>query len=300
MARALAFGIGGFALLNAACAALTGFNANRWWIDAHPALVVAAGLALIAWALAPGIGPARRRITFAVVGVLAVVALVNAATFYVLLARGRIASGFPVPLSLGVAAALLIVLNALRRPPAPLTWRPAAVVAAALVVGFPLAQIACFGRTDYRRPADAIVVLGARAYADGRCSWALEDRVRTACELYREGRAPRLVMSGGPGDGDVHETEAMRRLAVRLGVPDHAIAVDREGLTTRATVRNTRATPGRLLVVSHFYHLPRIKMAYQREGVDVFTVPARSRPLTKMPWLLTREVAAWWAYYAGV
>ena len=41
-----------------------------------------------------------------------------------------------------------------------------ALATAAVVLGctlcFPLAQMFCFGKTDYRRPADAVVVLGAR------------------------------------------------------------------------------------------------------------------------------------------
>jgi vancomycin permeability regulator SanA len=153
-----------------------------------------------------------------------------------------------------------------------------------------------FGTTDYRRPADAIVVLGARAYADGRPSWALEDRVRTACEMWHEGRAPVVVMSGGPGDGAVHETEAMRRLALDLGVPDAAIRLDRDGVSTRATAANAAGLPT-ALVVTHAYHLPRTKTAFERRGVRAFTVPAEQRRvIRRMPWMVAREVAAWWWY----
>ena len=63
-------------------------------------------------------------------------------------------------------------------------------VAFACLAIFPLAQMFFFGKTDYRRPADAAVVLGARVYADGRLSDALADRVRTACQLYRDGSGP--------------------------------------------------------------------------------------------------------------
>jgi uncharacterized SAM-binding protein YcdF (DUF218 family) len=161
----------------------------------------------------------------------------------------------------------------------------------------------CFGKTDYRRPADAIVVLGARAYADGRPSDALADRVRTACKLYRDGFARKLIFSGGPGDGAVHETEAMRRMALQLRVKPEDIVLDRDGLNTRATVRNSEAIfsqlhAQRVLVVSHFYHLPRIKLSYQRDGWDVYTVPAKERYLLRQtPYNMLREVAALWVYY---
>ena len=161
----------------------------------------------------------------------------------------------------------------------------------------------CFGKTDYRRQADAAVVLGARVYADGRPSDALADRVRTACELYHAGLVRKLVFSGGPGDGGVHETEAMRRMAVRLGVLPADITLDEKGFNTQATVANTESLLAgldarRVLVVSHFYHLPRIKLAYQRKGLEVYTVPARETYLLRqMPYNMAREVAALWVYY---
>jgi vancomycin permeability regulator SanA len=161
----------------------------------------------------------------------------------------------------------------------------------------------CFGKTDYRRPADVTVVLGARVYADGRPSDALADRVRTACKLYNDGLTHKLLFSGGPGDGTVHETESMKRMAMRLGVKPDDILIDKGGINTEATVRNTKAIfgkshPARILVVSHFYHLPRIKLAYQREGVEVYTVPAKeSYVLRQMPFNMAREVAALWVYY---
>ncbi len=50
--------------------------------------------------------------------------------------------------------------------------------------------------------------------------------------------------------------------------------------------------------MSHFYHLPRIKMAMGRRGLPVYTVPAEEpRTLAKLPWFMLREVAALWIYY---
>ena len=164
----------------------------------------------------------------------------------------------------------------------------------------------CFGQTDYRRPADAIVVFGCRVYSDGQPSLALADRVRTGCELFREGLAPQIVFSGGPGDGEIHETTAMRQMALELGVPDSAIVLDPQGLSTWATVTNTSpifaaASARRVLAVSHFYHLPRVKLTYQRRGWDVFTVPAReTRSIQQLPFNMAREVLAFWAYFVRV
>lgn len=115
--------------------------------------------------------------------------------------------------------------------------------------------------------------------------------------------AGRLILSGGPGDGEIHETEAMRTMAIELGVPDEAILLEQDGVNTQATVKNTCEMFERLgikgvLVVSHFYHLPRIKMTYQRRRWEVYTVPAKeSYILKEMPRYILREVAALWVYY---
>jgi len=174
------------------------------------------------------------------------------------------------------------------------------------VVLYPVALMVCFGKTGYARPVDAIVVFGAGVTPGGAPSLALHDRVMTSVRLKGKGLAPLLIFSGGPGPGAVSETDAMRRLALEAGVADERILLDPAGVNTRATVANTIALfrnrhIRRALAVSHFYHLPRVKMAYQRAGFDVFTEPAQeSRALLYMPWYMTREAAAFWAYYLGV
>jgi uncharacterized SAM-binding protein YcdF (DUF218 family) len=54
----------------------------------------------------------------------------------------------------------------------------------------------------------------------------------------------------------------------------------------------------RVLAVSQYYHLPRIKLAYQRAGWDVLTVPAgTSTPIPQTPTFVAREIPAFWVYY---
>lgn len=178
--------------------------------------------------------------------------------------------------------------------------------AALALAGLPLAQIAGSARADYTRHADAVVVLGARVYADGSASLALSDRVRTGAALVEAGYAPTLIVSGGPGDGVFHETDAMRRIAREQGVADGAIVRDRGGLSTADSARNVAALLGegvgrrrpRVLLVSHDYHLARSRLALDDVGLTALTVPAKqTRPLVKLPAFVAREVAAFWLYY---
>lgn len=317
-ARGLALFAGGFGLVNVLGELrYPGFDANLWWIDLRPmptwsirAFLAFTSVLLVAYAIRPRCGRLRRAVTISVTCALLAFAVSNSIRFFVLLARGSIAAGCPVPFSLFVATASVAILVTMFCLPCRDMKRCSRMGRAAIgidvaicLIGFPVAQMFCFGLTDYRRPADAAVIFGARVYADGRPSLAVADRVRTGCALYREGLVRTLILSGGPGDGATHETEAMRELALELGVPPSDIVIDAEGVNTEATARNTVAIfealgAGRILVVSHFYHLPRIKLCYQRLGWDVYTVPARqTRVLARLPRYMAREVAALWVYY---
>jgi uncharacterized SAM-binding protein YcdF (DUF218 family) len=314
-ARILALFIGLFIAVNLLGNVVwPGFDANVWWIHFAnwiPAWIVKNSLAisaitLIVFAFRNRVRWHRTRFTAIIASALAIVAFVNCVSFYWLLATGRIEAGLPLPLSLVICGALIWIARVawLEAETDQRTPKWLIVTGSAFLFAFfPLALMVFFGNTDYRRPADAVVVFGARTYKDGRLSDALQDRIRTACDLYRDGLAKRLVLSGGKGDGPVTEAEAMRNYALKHGVRAEDIFIDNQGVNTEATVRNT--TPlfeqwhaKRVLAVSHFYHLPRVKLAYQRAGVDVCTVPARQGHfLGQIPYNMAREVAAFWDYY---
>ncbi len=313
--RVLAFFIGVFTLINLIGGVLwPGFDANGLWISFGHTLptwlaqsfLALFSITLIVFALRNRLLWQRSRITAVLAAVMAVVAALNTASFYRLLAAGAIDARFPVPLSLAICAALVLIARLAwfeaknsSRP----RWWVVAMGGAGLFAIFPFALMVFVGNTDYRRPADAAVVFGAKVFADGHMSDALADRTRTACDLYKAGLVRRIIFSGGPGQGTVTEAEAMRRYALSHGVRTEDIVVDNQGVNTEATVRDT--TPlfaqwhvRRVLVVSHFYHLPRIKLAYQRAGIEVYTVPAsQGRFLLKMPFYMAREAAAFWSYY---
>jgi uncharacterized SAM-binding protein YcdF (DUF218 family) len=313
-ARGIALFIAGFSLLNIAGAARRGFDANTWWIDfgrlphaISMTIIALAALLLAAWAIKPAMKPRRMTASLSLTMLLCAVAAWNALSFFWLWARHIIHSSWPVPFSLLVVMALLLILRRMTRRSsnhAPLAFRWGLIGFLFCLAAFPLGQIAAFGMTDYRRPTDAILVFGARAYANGGASDALEDRVLTAVELYKQGLAPRLIFSGGPGDGRWSEPQVMRRLAMEKGVPESAIVLDEYGLTTDLSVQNAARLLGgsshaTILAVSHAWHLPRIKLRCQREGLVAYTVPAdeRGQRLRRTPYLVAREMAALWVYY---
>jgi vancomycin permeability regulator SanA len=310
---ALFFGV--FGVLNAAASWRgRGFGENVLWVDPRPLpewigqpLVGVAAILLLAWALWPHCRAWRVWATAAAAGLLAAVALWNVAGFYWAGASGSIDPLVPVPLSVFVCGTMAWLAWMVRRP-APRHTAPAAVlgiagVAICAALLFPLSLMLFFGTTRYERTSQAAVVFGAQVFQDGSLSPSLSDRVGTGADLYLDDMVELLVLSGGRGDGGRHECDAMRSYAEELGVPAAAIVEDRDGVTTQATVDNTvalfrRDGIRRVLVVSQFYHLPRIKMAYQRAGIDVRTVPARADHFIKQtPLIMAREIPAFWVYY---
>ncbi|HEX2610114.1 MAG TPA: YdcF family protein, partial [Gemmatimonadales bacterium] len=75
------------------------------------------------------------------------------------------------------------------------------VLAAGCIYTIALLMVLIVSQQDQRHSADAIVVLGAAQY-NGRPSPVLRARLDHGLELYREGLAPRIVVTGGVGRGD--------------------------------------------------------------------------------------------------
>jgi uncharacterized SAM-binding protein YcdF (DUF218 family) len=292
---------------------------SLWLVDIRdlPTIVQAGALTLVAsglgaWAAVATPGRVHRLGGSLACLLLALFAGRDVGRYAAAVGTGQVRPAAPVPLSLLlaiilVAMALWISRDKGLRVPA---WRARAAVggvALATTLAFPVIQIGFFGTTDYRRPADAAVVLGARVYANGSPSPLLGDRIATGVELYRSGLVPILVMSGGDGTDGYNEAEVMRDRAVAAGVDPAAIIVDPSGVNTDATVGHTidllaarrgRSTSLRLIAVSQPYHLPRIQLAFSGAGIDVLTVPAVDPiPISEMPLLVAREVPAFWLYY---
>jgi vancomycin permeability regulator SanA len=261
-----------------------------------------------AWATSP-----RRR--FLVGGIICgflALSIANILGFYHALHQGRLRAALPVPFSALIAS--ILAAEAARviawdRPDPRLPLPARRFVGGVSVVGaflaLILAHIVTFGLTDYApavESADASVLLGAKVYADGRLSNALEDRLSTGVDLFREGRVRCLILSGGVEPGGLSEPRAMAARACALGVPPAALILDEEGKTTYHSARNCGAIARahgfqRLLVVSQYFHNARVKLIFEREGTPCYTVPAHYRPLLREGYFLLRETIAFPFYF---
>ena len=253
-ARGLALFIGGFTLVGVfASWRHESLDFNIWWVALplggwilHAGLLALAGAVLVAYTAAPRMRPWRRWTTLAVCLFLAAVTAWNGVGFYRAWHAGELRPGLPVPLSFVICALLVFIAWAALRPPAPKRRRLAAAavlvaIAAACVLVFPVAQVFFYGKTDYRRPAEIVVVFGAQVHEDGklprRCAIAWTRR--SACT--RTAWSKKVLVSGGVGDSGFNEALVMRDMAVEAGVRKRDVIVDSAGVNTEATVRDSRA-----------------------------------------------------------
>lgn len=147
---------------------------------------------------------------------------------------------------------------------------------------------------------DVILVLGAALRPDGGASPALERRMGHGIRLYREGRARRLLVSGGAVAHVIPEASVMREMALQAGIPDTAVVVEDKAANTFENAvfsglimeRNgwTRA-----LLVTDSFHMPRALLVFRVLGISVTGAPCRERSgIFRLSWHAAwlREAAA--------
>jgi uncharacterized SAM-binding protein YcdF (DUF218 family) len=171
-----------------------------------------------------------------------------------------------------------------RRPR--LVWGGRIAVALGVLYGAVLAWVYHASRDDQRRPVGALVVLGAAHY-NGRPSPVLRSRLDHALTLFRQGLAPRLVVTGGTRAGDSEsEAAVQRRFLLEHDVADSAVVVIDAGRTTEETMVAVAAwfrrhAAGDALLVSDGFHLARLRLEAQRNSLTAYTTPTPASPIAK-------------------
>ena len=164
------------------------------------------------------------------------------------------------------------------------------------------------GEQDERRPADAIVVLGAAQY-NGTPSPVFAARLDHAVELYHEGLGKMLVVTGGriPGDTTT-EAAVARKYAIAHGVPGDAIIGEDEGRNTLASMRSVAALMAQhklrsAVFVSDPTHMLRVLRMAEDLGIEGYgsptqTSPAMADPMSRLSATI-HELGALAVYFFG-
>ncbi|MCB1016177.1 MAG: YdcF family protein [Acidimicrobiales bacterium] len=176
------------------------------------------------------------------------------------------------------------------------TVRVALAVVALLVLylGVTFVQVWWTARQDDATASQAIVVLGAAQY-DGTPSPVFEARLDHALDLYEEGLAPTIVVTGGNQPGDrFTEASAGANYLLANGVPDEDIRreVDAhnswESLAAVARILEDEGVD-EVILVSDPYHSYRVGQIADELGMTPHLSPTRSSPTSA--WSELRSMA---------
>ena len=171
------------------------------------------------------------------------------------------------------------------------------------------AWVHLYGKASAATPkekADAIVVMGARVLPRGQPSGALRARAERAAQLFHEGVAPWLLVSGGRVDMPKSEAQAGCEVAVQHQVPRQACVLEEKSRSTQqnaefsAPLLRERGVR-RLVLVSDGYHLLRAAAYFRKQGFvvtpvasgralywreEVYWTAREAVALLSRPWLL--------------
>jgi uncharacterized SAM-binding protein YcdF (DUF218 family) len=147
-----------------------------------------------------------------------------------------------------------------------------------------LFQVWSTGRSHHGGQVDAIVVMGAAQY-DGRPSPQLQARLDHVVELWNEGIAPTIIVTGGNQPGDrFTEAESSTNYLVKNGVPESVIIGEDSGrsswesLQLVADLARDRGI-GTIVLVSDPYHSLRIRLMAEELGFRAYTSSTSTSPV---------------------
>lgn len=141
--------------------------------------------------------------------------------------------------------------------------------------------------------ADCILVLGA-GVRNNKPTPMLNDRLEEAISLYKEGKAPKIIMSGDHGRDDYDEVNVMKDFAMNKGVPSQDIFMDHAGFSTYESVYRAKEIfkAQKVIIVTQDYHLYRALFIANALDIEAVGASANLRNYPGQSARDLREIAA--------
>lgn len=127
--------------------------------------------------------------------------------------------------------------------------------------------------------ADAVLVLGAKVYADGTPSPTLQDRLDAGYQLYLTGKVDKILVSGDHGQVDYDEVEVMKNYLLEKGVPREDIFMDHAGFDTYDSMYRARDIfeVESVIISTQQFHISRAVYIARRLGLEAYGLPSSDR-----------------------
>ncbi len=153
------------------------------------------------------------------------------------------------------------------------------IIINSVVIGNASGYVYSIGEIGKLEEADCVLVPGALVYDDERLSLILRDRVDYAIEIYKAGKADKLLFSGDHGQTDYDEVNAMMDYAISRGVPKEDIFLDHAGFSTYESMYRARDVfcVKSVIIVTQEFHVSRAVYIARALGLDAIGVNSDPR-----------------------
>ncbi len=140
---------------------------------------------------------------------------------------------------------------------------------------------------------DCILVLGAGIWGD-RPSPMLEDRLLQAIQLYNNGIASKVIMSGDHGRKEYDEVNTMKEYAIEKGVLSENIFMDHAGFSSYESIYRAKEIFNckKIIIVTQKYHLYRALYIANQLGIEAYGVNSDPRQYMGSTYRELREILA--------
>lgn len=136
------------------------------------------------------------------------------------------------------------------------------------------------------RNTDAIVVMGASQWS-GRPSPALQARLNHALFLYNQNLAPKIILTGGVGDGQkLSESQVGKNYLINKDINNQIILTEEIGRTSWQSLIEVKKILNEqdldsVILVSNGFHMMRLKKMSKDLRIKAFTSPVKESPINK-------------------
>ena len=122
----------------------------------------------------------------------------------------------------------------------------------------------------------------------------LQDRLEEGIKLYKEGVAPKIIMSGDHSREEYDEVNIMKQYAVDRGVPSEDIFMDHAGFSTYESIYRAKEIfdAKNIVIVTQEYHLYRAIYIANQFDLNAYGVNADPRKYAGQLYREAREILA--------
>lgn len=125
---------------------------------------------------------------------------------------------------------------------------------------------------------DCILVLGAGIWGD-KPSPMLEDRLLFGIDLYKNGVAPKIIVSGDHGREEYDEVNIMKDFITEQDIPSEDVFMDHAGFSTYDSIYRALHIfeAKKIVIVTQDYHLYRALYIASSLGIEAYGISSNPR-----------------------